>query len=274
MAGSDAVDGTEEFAHVNAVRLCYQVSGEGPVVVLTHGLGGNLESWQPTAEALQDRFTVLRWDVRGFGRSDRERGPVDPKTWAADLNGVLEHAGVDRAVLVGISLGGVVAQRFALDFPERTRALVLMSTTSEVGDRARTAWLERARLVEEKGLLAAFGGGPALSYAPDYAEKYAAEIRAAAEESARRNDPHCYAAAARAVSAYDFTAELARLDLRALVLQGLEDRLTPPGGGVILARAIPGARLELIEGCGHAISAEKFETMLALLEDFLAELPG
>lgn len=274
MGKSDALDGIGTFAHVNGVRLCYERSGHGPVVVLTHGLGGSLESWQPTADALRDGYTVLRWDVRGFGRSERVPGSVDPATWAADLDALLRHEGVERAVVVGISMGGVVAQRFALDFPASTRALVLMSTTSEVGEQARKGWLERARLVEEQGLLAVFDQGPALSYAPGYAERHAAEIRAAAEESARRNDPHSYAAAARAVSAYDFTAELARLDMPVLVLQGLEDRLTPPGGGVLLARAIPGARLEMVEGCGHAIPAEKFETMIALLDDFLAGLPG
>ncbi len=266
-------EGTGSFASVNGVRLHYEVSGSGPVIVLTHGLGGNLEFWQPTAEALEDSYTVLRWDVRGFGRSDRPGGPDDPKVWAADLDALLGQLDVPSAVIVGISMGGVVAQRFALDFRERTRALILMSTTSEVGDWARKGWLERARLVEEQGLAAVLTEGPSLSYAKAYAEKYATEIRAAAEESARRNDPHSYAAAARAVSAYNFTAELGRLDLPALVLQGLDDGLTPPGGGVILARAIPGARLELIEECGHPIPAEQHETMLALMGDLLSSLP-
>ncbi len=265
--------GNGNFARVNGVRLHYEVSGGGPVIVLTHGLGGNLESWQPTAEALEDSYTVLRWDVRGFGRSDRPHGPVDPNAWAADRDALLGHLDIPSAVIVGISMGGVVAQRFALDFPERTRALILMSTTSEVGDWARKGWLERARLVEEQGMAAVLTEGPSLSYAKAYAEKHAAEIRAAAEESARRNDPQCYAAAARAVSAYNFTAELGRLHMPALVLQGLDDSLTPPGGGVILARAIPGARLELIEECGHPIPAEQHETMLALMGDFLASLP-
>ena len=178
-------DGNENFANVNGVRLCYGLSGSGPVIVLTHGLGGSLESWQPTVEALEDSYTVLRWDVRGFGRSDRPHGSVDPKVWAADLDALLGHLDIPSAIIVGISMGGVVAQRFALDFPERTRALILMSTTSEVGELARKGWLERARLVEEQGMASVLSEGPSLSYAKAYAEKHAAEIRAAAEESAR-----------------------------------------------------------------------------------------
>lgn len=257
---------------VGEVQINYLREGDGPAVVLTHGLGGDLESWQPLAEALRDRYTVLRWDVRGFGASDKPPGPVTPSVWAADLAALLDTLGIARAVIAGISLGGVVSQRFALDFPDQTRGLILISTSSEVGVAAGAAWQERARLVEAEGMLAAVGDGPSLSYSRGYREAHAGEIAAAATETAARNDPRDYAAACRAVSGYNFTAELSRIACPTLILQGLEDELTPPGGSVIMSRRIPNARLELIERCGHGIPGEQPAELLRLIEEFLASL--
>ena len=258
---------------VGGSAINYAISGEGPALVLTHGLGGSLEAWQPLAKALGDRYRVLSWDVRGFGQSDRS-GPLSPEIWARDLDGLLDALTIDEAVVAGISMGGVIAQRFALDFLERTRGLVLMSTSSEVGEAGRRGWERRAALVEREGMRALMevSGGPSISYSKSYAESHVAEIQQAAEATAARNDPACYAAACRAVSDYSYTEELARITCPTLILQGLEDGLTPPGGSVIMSRRISGSRLEMIEGCGHRIPAEQPDVLVELLSDFLAGL--
>ncbi len=263
---------------LDGVPINYEVSGTGPALVLTHGLGGSLDAWQSFATALQDRYTVLRWDVRGFGESERPSTSsrlttLNPTAWAADLAHLLEAVGIDRAVVSGISMGGVIAQRFALDFPEKTSALVLMSTSSQVGEAGRRGWEERARMVEAEGMLPLMEqSGPSIAYSEWYAREHAAEIAAAAKETAARNDPRCYAAAARAVSDYNYTPELPSITCPTLILQGLEDKLTPPGGSVIMSRQIPNARLEMIEACGHGIPAEQPAECLRLLEGFLAEV--
>ena len=258
---------------VAGTQINYELSGQGPVLVLTHGLGGSLEAWQPLADALDDRHRVLRWDVRGFGQSDRS-GPLSPEVWAQDLAGLLDALSIDEAVVAGISMGGVIAQRFALDFPQRTRGLVLMSTSSEVGEAGRSGWESRAALVEREGMAALMkeSGGPSISYSKDYAASHVAEIAEAAEVTAARNDPACYAAACRAVSDYSYTEDLAQIERPTLIVQGLEDQLTPPGGSVIMSRRISGSRLEFIEGCGHGIPAEQPERLAELLGVFLAEL--
>ncbi len=257
----------------DGARIRYRVAGAGPVVVLTHGLGGHLDSWGSTVETFQDRCTVLTWDVRGFGGSDRRPDTMAPGTWASDLASVLDEVGAPDAVIGGISMGGVVSQRFALDFPERTQALILISTSSELNERAEAGWNARADLIERDGLAKALAPtGPALSYGKEYRERHAEDIAEAARLAIERNDDACYAAACRAVSDIDYTADLAAISCPTLILQGLEDALTPPGGSVIMSRRIPGARLVMLEHCGHGIPTERPKEFHTEVGAFLAEV--
>ena len=99
------------------ISLNCELAGTGLAIVLTHGLGGSEASWETTSAALQDAYTVLRWDMRGFGKSDKPPGPTSPSLWAADLSGVLRTLEIPSAVILGYSMGGVVSQHFALDYP-------------------------------------------------------------------------------------------------------------------------------------------------------------
>ncbi len=247
--------------------------GEATTLVLTHGLGGSLANWDDLCARLEGTARIVRWDVPGFGSSPALESPT-PAGWARALCDLLDHLAIEQAVICGISMGGVIAQRFALDYPERTQALVPISTSSMVGEAAAASWLARADEVERVGLARVFeaSGGPALSYAPSFRASHAEEIAEAAALTAESNDPRSYAAACRAVARYDYTDELAAVRCPTLILQGLEDRLTPPGGSVIMSRQIRGSRLELIEDCGHGIPTEKPERTAELLSELLQSL--
>src|SRR5882724_448740 len=135
-------------AELTDIALHYDLRGTGAhLVVLTHGLGSDLEYWTPHLDALAAHHRVLRWDLRGAGGSGKPPGPYDVALFARDLAALLDHLGEPAAHLVGHSGGGVVSQRFALDFPERTRSLVLVSTSSEVGEGAARAWSRLADMV-------------------------------------------------------------------------------------------------------------------------------
>ena len=253
------------------IHLNYEREGQGPTLVLTHGIGGRLEDWGDTVAALRDCCTLLRWDVRGFGQSDRPRGPVTPSLWASDLAALLDALNIPRVVISGHSMGGVVAQRFALDYPQRTQALILISTSSEVGPKATQRWEQMALRIEAEGM-AAVVGNPTRAYSEEYARMHQAEIEARETQRAL-NDPFAYAATGRAVGNYNFTTELQGLTCPTLILQGAQDRLTPPGGSVIISRNIPGAQLHILDGCGHALPIERLDTMAHLIRDFVAQLP-
>jgi 3-oxoadipate enol-lactonase len=253
---------------LGAIALNCETSGAGTPLVLTHGLGDDLHFWDNVAETLEPHRRVVRWDVRGFGLSDKPPGPYSPAMLAADLAALLDALGIDRAHLAGLSMGGVIAQRFALDFPERVRSLVLINTSSEVGERATARWERLASRVERDGFDAR-SADATRAFAAEFAARYP-EVVAAATARTLSNDPLAFAAAARAMSNYAWTRELVRLTCPALVLQGLDDRLTPPGGSVRMSRALSRARLILVPGAGHNLPLEKTELFCVALLAFTA----
>ncbi len=228
------------------VRLNCETAGEGPAVVLLHGLGGSADFWPPRTVGLDGRYRLLMPDLRGHGASDKPPGPYSIGMWSEDLLTSLDAGRVERAVILGSSLGGAVAQRFALDHPQRVVALVLVATSSEVGPKARDAYEARARTAEEQGLEALGVAAP--------------------------NEPAAYAAASRAAGNYNFTAELSRIACPALILQGADDRMAPPGGSVIISRNLPGSELHILDNCGHDVFGDARDRALSLLESFLARV--
>ena len=256
------------FTSVDGVRLHYAQDGQGTDLILIHGLGGSLRDWDAYVPALAPHHRVLRWDVRGFGDSDKPAGPYSLQLFARDLAGVARAGSLTRAHVAGISMGGAIAQRFALDYPELVQSLTLISTSSEVGPQARLAWEKTAAVIEQRGFSANASFAERI-FAPSFVRAHPDIVRDRADRMAA-NDPRAYAAAARAIGAYNWTADLNRVQVPTLILQGLEDTLTPPGGSVKMSRVLPRARLLFIPDCGHVVTDEKPELLTNTLLAFLA----
>jgi len=239
---------------VGKVNLNCEESGSGTPLFLAHGLGGDLRYWDEIVDALSEHHQVVRWDARGFGDSDRPPGPYSPELFAADLAGLLDALGIERVHFAGVSMGGVIGQRFALDHPSRLRSLTLVSTSSEVGPRARASWQHLADLLERDGFVEGLADAT-VSFSPSFSEVHPEVVRAMSRRI-MENDPTAYAAAARAMSDYAWTADLARVATPTLILQGLEDLLTPPGGAVRMSRSLPNCRLLMLPHTGHNLPLE------------------
>jgi 3-oxoadipate enol-lactonase len=255
-------------ATIDGLRLHYSLEGQGTDLILIHGLGGSLRDWDAIAPSLAKHHRVLRWDVRGFGESDKPAGPYSPQLFARDLTGLCRAVGMTPAHVVGISMGGVIAQRLALDSPELVRSLTLMSTSSEVGEAAQKAWLKMADSIEQRG----FSTNPEAAvraFSPGFVKANPGQMAMLAERTAK-NVPHAYAAAARAIGTYNWTAALNRIHVPTLILQGLDDVLTPPGGSVKLSRGIAHSRLLMLPGCGHGMTMEKPEVVTNAVLAFVA----
>lgn len=253
---------------VGDISINREVVGEGTALVLIHGLGSDLTIWREDVAVFARYHRVLAVDVRGFGESDKPAGPYSPAMLAADVAGLLQAEGFERAHVAGISMGGVIAQRLALDFPHRVRSLVLISTSSEVGERAVASWQRLADLIEERGF-----DERSADASRAFSEAFAAAHPEVVADLGRRNaasDPRSYAAAARAVGDYRWTADLARVDVPVLILQGLDDRLTPPGGSVKMQRTLPRARLLMVSAAGHNLPLEQPELFRSALLAFTA----
>jgi len=256
------------YRTIDDLQIHYAQDGQGTDLILIHGLGGSLHDWDASTPSLSRCHRVLRWDVRGFGNSDRPEGPYTPQLFARDLAGLVRSLEISAAHVAGISMGGVIAQRFALDYPELMRSLTLISTSSEVGEAARQAWSKMADAIEQRGFTANAGFAERI-FAPSFIKSHPQEVQDMAARTAA-NDPHAYAAAARAIGSFNWTAELSRIRVPTLILQGLEDGLTPPGGSIKLSRGIFCSRLLMIPDCGHVVPVEKPELFTQTLLAFLA----
>jgi 3-oxoadipate enol-lactonase len=239
-----------------AMRLHYTVSGGGPLtVVLTHGLAASGETWSGIAERLALRHRVLTWDLRGHGRSPAPEGPYTIGDLAHDLVTILDDAGIQRAVVLGHSAGGVIALQFALDHPARTAGLVLVGTASECNARAHEFYGDLARRAEEIGM----------------ADVHRRLGLSGDQEPAVSAEPRAFAKVARCMGNLyhqPLTARLGQIHAPALVCVGEKDFLGV-GGSVILSRKIAGARLEIVPGRGHGIFLEDPDGFAHLVGEFL-----
>lgn len=256
-------------AKVGEIELAYEIVGDGPVIALTHGIGATGADFAPIVPGLAERYRVLTWDVRGFGASDRPAEGYSIGRFAADLAGLLDHLGVGKAVIMGHSMGGTITQRFILDFPERAAAAVIMSTSSEVNERARDAWRAQADAIERDGMAAWVRRSRPPEQTDEYLQAHPEILEAEERRIANNPDGRVYAQAARAVADYNYTAELESVRIPTLVLVGGEDKQTPPGGSVIISRRIPGAELHIIPGYGHGLPREAPGEVVELVTAFL-----
>jgi pimeloyl-ACP methyl ester carboxylesterase len=251
--------------------LHVEVEGEGPAVVLLHGLGGSARNWRPQARALRDGFRVALPDVRGHARSEAPDAPAAyvPERFVADLGRVLDHLGAGRAVVGGLSMGAGIALRFALAHPERVRGLVLAAFPPGAADGRQRSWaLAFAEAIEREGLEAA---GARYAWGPE------SGLDPAAARLARlgflEHAPHAIAHTLRGLLAVqptvaEIAGELARLDVDALVLVGAADPVSRRPCEA-LARALPRAELVVVEGAGHVVNLEARERTNAALRSFL-----
>jgi 3-oxoadipate enol-lactonase len=256
-------------ATVDGVGLNYELTGSGPTIALTHGIGGTGADFAPIVPALARRFQVLTWDVRGFGASDRPADGYRIARFAQDLAGLLDQIGVERAVILGTSMGGTITQRFILDFPEKTAAAVIMSTSSQVNERARDLWFRQADAIEQEGMAAWVRRSRPPEHTDEYLRQHPDLLEAEERRIANNPDGRIYAQVARAVADYHYTEELKSVQVPTLVLVGSEDTQTPPGGSVIISRAIPGAELHILDGFGHSLPREAPDQVVALVTAFL-----
>lgn len=251
---------------INGVELWIEDAGAGPAVVLTHGYSATADMWAPQRRALEERYRVATWDLRGHGRS---ASPDDPGAYSHelaidDLREILDALDVERAVVGGLSLGGFLSLAFYGRYPERVRALVIAdSGPGYRSDEARSQWnalaQSRARDLEERGLEALAGG-----------------TRERTEAMLVHGSAQGLAHAARGLLAQrDATVidSLGGIGVPTLVVVGSEDEpfLAPCE---YMARKIPGARLEIIEGAGHAANLDRPEHFNKVLLDFLDGLPA
>ena len=119
---------TEQFADVNGIKICYDIHGDGDPVILIHGFSDRKEHWRAQVGTLSKHFKVIRMDNRGAGKSDRPDGDYTMEDYASDIAGLMDSLGIEKSHIIGHSLGGMIAQNFAILYPNRVDKLILINT--------------------------------------------------------------------------------------------------------------------------------------------------
>jgi len=259
---------------VPGARLAYQAAGAGPAVVLVHGFGLDMRMWDPQFRRLAARFRVVRYDCRGFGAS----GPFDRAvgyTHAGDLLALLDHLGIGRAVLAGLSFGGRVVTQAALAAPGRVAGLALLDSVLDgvPWDSESEAASDLAvRQAREHGLLAgraAWLAHPLFAAAreqPRLAAELAAMVAGYPGQHWTGGDPH-------EPAGQPVLGALETLAMPVLVLAGERDVPCFRAMSAVLARRIPAATYRPIPGAGHMINMEQPDLVSDLLAGFIGQLP-
>ncbi len=254
-----------------APRIAVEHDGDGPLVILLHGIGGRRQNFTDQLPVFAKEFHVAAWDARGYGGSDDYDGPLDFAGFAADLVRVIDHFGFETAHLVGQSMGGRICLETYAHFPDRIATLTLAGVHASFGEfteAKRREFVERRRkpLVEDGKTPAEMAPALARSLVgPDAAqavfECVVASISALHVAS--------YIKTIEATTRFDRGAILGEIAVPTLVIGGEHDSLTPPAMKRELAGRIPDARLEILPGCGHMANMEQPEAFNSVVLDFL-----
>jgi len=243
----------------DGVKIHYEVAGDGPALILTHGYSSTGEMWAGQIEPLSKHFKVITWDMRGHGRSDypQDQAAYSEAATVEDIAGLLDAVGAGQAIIGGLSLGGYMSLAFHATYPERTRALLIIDTgPGYKNDEAREGWnanaIRRAERYEAEGL-------------PDPA-KVGAEVRLA-----HHRDASGLARAARGMLTQRnarVIESLPTIAVPAVVIVGADD--TPfLAASDYMAAKIPGAKKAVIAGAGHSANIDQPAAFNAALLDFL-----
>lgn len=250
----------------NGVALHWREDGEpnGIPVLFANSLGTDLRLWDAILPLLPSGYRFIRFDKRGHGLSECPDSPYSMDALVADAEALLDALGVRNAVVVGLSIGGLIAQGLAAKRPDRVRALVLSNTAAKIG--TSQMWNDRIAAIESGGIEALSAAIIERWFGQSFRESLAVEPwRAMLERTPKPGYLGCCAA----IAAADFTTSTSELQLPAMAIAGSVDGATPPELVSATAALIPNAKFHVIEGAGHLPCVEAPEQYAVLLTDFL-----
>jgi aminoacrylate hydrolase len=250
--------------------IYYEEAGRGEPLIFVSGLGGTGSYWRPQVPAFSSRFRVITYDHRGTGSSDRLQRAFSIDQMTAELAQLMDALKIERAHLVGWSTGGAIGQTLAIEQPRRIARLVLCSTWTHCDPWFRRLFEARREILRQggAGLYAAFY--PLWVYPPEYVNAHDAGIEEDQRQAVAGAPPLAVAMGRiNALLAFDRRAGLPRIQAPTLVVASDNDYVIPGYHAEALARAIPGARLVILGGGGHANTATQPEAFNRIVLEFL-----
>jgi 3-oxoadipate enol-lactonase len=259
-----------EFARVNGLTLNYQTYGSaaGVPLVFVNSLGTDLRSWDRVVSHLDADYAILCYDKRGHGLSDVPDGPCAIADYTEDLDALLRYREIENCVLIGISVGGMIALDYASKHPHNVRAMVLCDTAGRIG--SPEAWSARIAAIQSRGLATVAEELVPRWFTSDFAQRQPETYHGMLNMLARMPETG-YIATCEALRDGDLRGKVPAIHTKTQVLVGAEDLATPPDQVRQLADALPDAQFEMIENAGHLPCIEQPEIMAAKISQFLQE---
>ncbi len=248
--------------------------GRGPMVVLSHALGCDLSMWDGVAALLASRYSVLRYDHRGHGRSQAPAGPYTMAMLADDAAGLIAEQAVGPVHFVGLSMGGMTAQALAAAQPQLLNSIVIANAASCYDGAARALWQARVDTVLGQGVAAIAEGAMQRWFTPEFRADEAnggAQRVAALRLQLEKTDAAAYAASCEAVAQIDFRASNRRIRCPALVIAGMRDEATPLAMSEAICHSIEGAQLRTLDAA-HLSAVEQPQAFAQCLQEFFERL--
>jgi 3-oxoadipate enol-lactonase len=263
-------------ANVNGVRLYYKAHGEGEALVMIPGMGAGHTSWFRQLPAFKKHFKVVTFDPRSIGGSERPEQPYDFRSLADDVVGLMDHLAVQRAHILGQSLGGLVAQEVAMDYPDRVLKLILVSSTIA----SRDASLTNPALMEELGVKE---GATEIDFSKVNARKtmsvliglsfdkwaYRIAMRGLSGFFVKQEMFDGLSDHLRAIAGHSTVDRLHLIKAQTLVMTGAKDRIVSPRASETLAANIPNAKLVMVKNGSHGFNVEMRSRFNREVLDFL-----
>jgi 3-oxoadipate enol-lactonase len=238
------------FLRVNGIVVHWRETGPAgaPAVIFANSLGTDFRIWDEVANALAGRYRIVTYDKRGHGLSDEPAGPYSIDNFASDTLALIDHLGIETFAFVGLSVGGMIAQKVAVRAANRLKALVLCDTAVKIGDAA--VWNARIEAVETQGLSAIADAVLERWFSSAFRRNRTDEL-AGWRNMLIRSPQAGYAATCAALRDANLTDDAPKITAPTLFAVGSEDGSTPPDLVRESARLVPQARFEVIEDSGH-----------------------
>jgi len=254
----------------NGIQMNYELSGKknAPVVILSHSLGSGLVMWDPQIDSLKPHFKILRYDIRGHGRSDASAGPYTLELLADDAIGLLDALGIDKFHWIGLSMGGMIGQSIALHHRNRLKSIALCDTGAVIAAEAQPIWQERLYAVREKGVESQVEATMERWFTPSFLSQNPPMLGLIRRQFLA-TPAEGYSGCIEAIRKLNYLDRLSEIKIPTLIMVGEDDPGTPVSASEAMHKRIPNSKLVIIKSARHLSNVEQPEAFNANLLTFL-----
>ena len=256
----------------NGIDINYELTGRkgAPVVMLSHSLASSIVMWNPQLDSLEPHFKVLRYDMRGHGQSEAPRGAYTLDMLAQDAAALLNALGIDKIHFVGLSIGGMIGQGFALNHGDRLESLTLCDTSAVMPAEVQPILQERIAAARQNGMADQVDGTLERWFTPEYLKANPPAVEMIRRQI-RETPLAGYIGCSEALRGLNYLERLSEITLPTLIMVGEEDPGTPVAAAEAIHERIAGSQLVVLPGARHLSNIEQADAFNKALMKFLRQ---